>query len=69
MQPLHTSSNFMAVLQSPKRAKLIVRWILSTGCLWEYRLAVEIMYKERQRDSTWRRSFCCSRGTAVQQGN
>src|SRR6516162_542342 len=64
-QPLHTSSDFATALQSPERAKLIARWILGTGRLGKYRLAVEIMSEERQRDGAWnsRRS---GGGAAVQ---
>jgi hypothetical protein len=66
-QPLCTSSDFAAALQCPKRAKLITRWILGTGRLREYRLAVEVMNDERQRGGA--RPRRCGRGTAVQQDN
>jgi len=64
-KPLRTSSDFTAALQCPERAELITRWILGTGRLREYRLAVEILDEERQRDGAWnsRRS---GGGAAVQ---
>ena len=68
-QPLHTGSDFAASLQCPKRAKLITRWILGTGRLQEYRLAVKVMNEERQRDSAQTRLHRCSGGAAVQQDN
>ena len=68
-QLLHTGSDFVASLQCPKRAKLIMRWILGTGCLQEYRLAVEVMNEERQRDGAQTRLHHCSGGTVVQQDN
>jgi hypothetical protein len=33
---------------------LITGWILGTGHLREYRLAVEILDEERQRDGAWK---------------
>jgi len=68
-QPLRTSSDFAAALQCPKRAKLIARWILGTGRLQEYSLAVEIMDEERQRDGAPWRSRRRGGGAVVQQGN
>ena len=65
-QPLRTSRDFAAALQCPKRAKLIARWILGTSRLREYRLAVEIMDEERQRDGARRRSCCRGGGAVVQ---
>ena len=64
-KPRRTSSDFTAALQCPERAELITRWILGTGRLREYRLAVEILNEERQRDGAWnsRRS---GGGAAVQ---
>jgi hypothetical protein len=66
-QPLYTSSDFAAALQCPKRAKLITRWILGTGRLQEYRLAVEIINDKRQKGGA--RPHRCGRGAAVQQDN
>ena len=65
VQPLRTSNDFAAALQCPGRAKTIARWILSTGRLREYRLAVEIMDEERQRDGERRRPRRHSGGAAV----
>ena len=63
-KPLRTSSDFTAALQCPGRAELITRWILGTGRLREYRLAVEILNEEKQRDGVSRRS---GGGAAVQE--
>src|SRR5438045_4477504 len=68
-QLLHTGSDFVASLQCTKRARLKMRWILGTGCLQEYMLAVEVMNEERQRDGAQTRLHHCSGGTVVQQDN
>jgi hypothetical protein len=51
---LQTSSDFATALQCPKRGKLIARWILDTGCLQEFRLAVEIIDEEKQSEDAQR---------------
>src|SRR6516162_5672400 len=65
-KPLRTSSDFTAALQCPEKARVITRWILGTGRLREYRLAVEIMEEEGRRDSARKRSRCSGGGAAVQ---
>jgi hypothetical protein len=67
VQPLLTSSDFAAALQCPERAKSIVRWILGTGRLRAYRLAVEIMDEERRRDGVRERRR--GGGVVTQQGS
>ena len=61
-QPLCTGRDLVVALQCPRRAKLIAKWVLSTGRLREYKLAVEVL-KEENREEVQGEAYSACRST------
>ena len=48
-RPLRTYRDFAEATESPKTAGTIVRWLLATGRLPEFRLAIRLTRREEER--------------------